>query len=142
MNVMSFVDKGQLEPGSTVLLHNKVLSVVGLLADEADPMVSVMKVTAPAATLSRVDLLALPPPHLARSHSASPPCEDAHSASRNAVPQHPLPKGIFMHRCPCTYAQSPLASSPYEYTHTASWNALPRRSIRTVDTPHSSAKVQ
>mmetsp|Transcript_1703 Transcript_1703/g.4938 ORF Transcript_1703/g.4938 Transcript_1703/m.4938 type:complete len:446 (+) Transcript_1703:224-1561(+) len=44
VSVMSFVDKGQLEPGSTVLLHNKVLSVVGLLADEADPMVSVMKV--------------------------------------------------------------------------------------------------
>lgn len=43
--MMSFVDKAQLEPGSTVLLHNKVLSVVGLLADEADPMVSVMKVT-------------------------------------------------------------------------------------------------
>lgn len=44
VNIMSFVDKGQLEPGSTVLLHNKALSVVGLLADEADPMVSVMKV--------------------------------------------------------------------------------------------------
>lgn len=43
MNIMSFVDKGQLEPGSTLLLHNKVLSVVGLLADETDPMVSVMK---------------------------------------------------------------------------------------------------
>ena len=44
VNIMSFVDKGQLEPGSTLLLHNKVLSVVGLLADETDPMVSVMKV--------------------------------------------------------------------------------------------------
>lgn len=93
MNVMSFVDKGQLEPGSTVLLHNKVLSVVGLLADEADPMVSVMKVTAPAATLSREDLLALLPPHLAQSHPASPPCEDAHTASRNALPHHPFARG-------------------------------------------------
>ncbi len=27
-----------------MLLHNKVLSVVGLLSDETDPMVSVMKV--------------------------------------------------------------------------------------------------
>ena len=36
--------QGQLEPGCTVLLHNKVLSVVGLLSDETDPMVSVMKV--------------------------------------------------------------------------------------------------
>lgn len=34
----------QLEPGSSLLTHNKVNSVVGLLADEADPMVSVMKV--------------------------------------------------------------------------------------------------
>ena len=41
---MSFVDKEQLEPGSSVLLHNRVLSVVGLLQDEVDPMVSVMKV--------------------------------------------------------------------------------------------------
>ncbi len=43
VNIMSFVDKGQLEPGATVLLHNKALSVVGLLTDETDPMVSVMK---------------------------------------------------------------------------------------------------
>ena len=44
VNMLSFVDKGVLEPGSSVLLHNKVLSVVGTLTDEADPMVSVMKV--------------------------------------------------------------------------------------------------
>jgi len=44
VNIMSFVDKDQLEPGSSLLTHNKVNSVVGLLADEADPMVSVMKV--------------------------------------------------------------------------------------------------
>lgn len=43
VNVLSIVDKAQLEPGCTVLLHNKGLAVVGLLADEADPMVSVMK---------------------------------------------------------------------------------------------------
>ena len=42
--ISSFVDKDQLEPGSSVLLHHKVLSVVGMLADDADPMVSVMKV--------------------------------------------------------------------------------------------------
>eukprot|EP00798_Chlamydomonas_sp_ICE-L_P012507 gene12507-15721_t len=42
--VMSFVDKTQLEPGCSVLLHNKAMSVVGILSDEADPMVSVMKV--------------------------------------------------------------------------------------------------
>jgi 26S proteasome regulatory subunit T2 len=42
--ILSFVDKDQLEPGSTVLLHNKVLAVVGILQDEVDPLVSVMKV--------------------------------------------------------------------------------------------------
>merc|ERR1712054_653073 len=41
---MSFVDKDQIEPGSSILMHNKVLSVVGLLADEVDPMVNGMKV--------------------------------------------------------------------------------------------------
>eukprot|EP00171_Calliarthron_tuberculosum_P010445 IDg10445t1 len=40
----SFVDKDQLEPGSSVLLHHKLFSIVGVLADDADPMVSVMKV--------------------------------------------------------------------------------------------------
>lgn len=44
VNIMSFVDKDQIEPGTTVLLHNKVLSVVGILADDVDPMVNVMKV--------------------------------------------------------------------------------------------------
>lgn len=44
VTIMSFVDKDQLEPGSSVLLHNKVMSVVGLLPDDVDPMVSVMKV--------------------------------------------------------------------------------------------------
>ncbi|KAL3142519.1 26S proteasome regulatory subunit 4 B [Trebouxia sp. C0009 RCD-2024] len=44
VSVLSFVDKTQLEPGCSVLMHNKVLSVVGLLQDETDPMVSVMKV--------------------------------------------------------------------------------------------------
>lgn len=44
VNIMSFVDKNQLEPGCSILMHNKVLSVVGILSDDADPMVSVMKV--------------------------------------------------------------------------------------------------
>ena len=44
VNILSFVDKDMIEPGSTVLLHNKVLSVVGLLSDDVDPMVNVMKV--------------------------------------------------------------------------------------------------
>jgi len=44
VSIMSFVDRDQLEPGCSILLHNKVLSVVGLLQDEVDPLVSVMKV--------------------------------------------------------------------------------------------------
>jgi 26S proteasome regulatory subunit T2 len=44
VTIMSFVDKDQLEPGCSILLHNKVLSVVGILSDEVDPLVSVMKV--------------------------------------------------------------------------------------------------
>ncbi|KAL6209893.1 hypothetical protein ACLB2K_020832 [Fragaria x ananassa] len=44
VGILSFVDKDRLEPGCAILMHNKVLSVVGLLQDEVDPMVSVMKV--------------------------------------------------------------------------------------------------
>merc|ERR1711935_693979 len=35
---------GLLDPGCSVLLHNKTMSVVGILEDDTDPMVSVMKV--------------------------------------------------------------------------------------------------
>lgn len=41
--IMSFVDKDLLEPGCSVLLHHKTQSVVGVLQDDTDPMVSVMK---------------------------------------------------------------------------------------------------
>jgi 26S proteasome regulatory subunit T2 len=44
VTILSFVDKDLLEPSCSVLLHNKVLSVVGILSDEVDPLVSVMKV--------------------------------------------------------------------------------------------------
>merc|ERR1719456_1660214 len=44
VNVLSFVDKDQLEPGCSILMHNKALSVVGILADDVDPLVNVMKV--------------------------------------------------------------------------------------------------
>lgn len=43
VSIMSFVDKGLLEPGCSVLLHHKSVSIVGVLQDDADPMVSVMK---------------------------------------------------------------------------------------------------
>ncbi|KAM0748382.1 26S proteasome subunit P45 [Meredithblackwellia eburnea MCA 4105] len=44
VSIMSFVDKDQLEPGCSVLLHHKAMSIVGVLQDDADPMVSMMKV--------------------------------------------------------------------------------------------------
>ncbi|KAL0872905.1 hypothetical protein Bca101_022610 [Brassica carinata] len=37
--ILSFVDKDQLEPGCSVLIHNKVLFVVGILQDEVYPIV-------------------------------------------------------------------------------------------------------
>merc|ERR1712048_380710 len=44
VNILSSVNQDLLDPGSSVLLHNKTMSVVGILQDDADPMVSVMKV--------------------------------------------------------------------------------------------------
>ncbi|OJJ48924.1 hypothetical protein ASPZODRAFT_149900 [Penicilliopsis zonata CBS 506.65] len=43
VSIMSFVDKDLLEPGASILLHHKSVSVVGVLTEEADPLVSVMK---------------------------------------------------------------------------------------------------
>lgn len=44
VSILSFVDKDLLEPGtSSVLLHHKSMSIVGVLSDDTDPMVSVMK---------------------------------------------------------------------------------------------------
>jgi 26S proteasome regulatory subunit T2 len=44
VSIMSFVDKDKLEPGSTILTNHKSMAVVGILDDDADPMVNVMKV--------------------------------------------------------------------------------------------------
>ena len=43
VGIMSFVDKDLLEPGASIFLHHKTVSVVGVLTDDADPIVSVMK---------------------------------------------------------------------------------------------------
>lgn len=43
VSIMSFVDKDMLEPGCSVLFHHRAMAVVGVLADDADPMVNVMK---------------------------------------------------------------------------------------------------
>merc|ERR1719182_857127 len=44
VTIMSFVDRDLLEPGCSVLLHNKFPSIVGILGDDVDPLVAVMKV--------------------------------------------------------------------------------------------------
>ncbi len=44
VTILSIVDADQLEPGASVLLHNKNSSVVGLLSDDTDPLVTTMKV--------------------------------------------------------------------------------------------------
>ena len=44
VSILSFVDADALEPGCSVLLHHKSSAVVGVLGDDADPMVNVMKV--------------------------------------------------------------------------------------------------
>merc|ERR1712038_1657444 len=43
VSILSFVDKDQLEPGCSVLLNHKGHAVVGVLGDDTDPMVTVMK---------------------------------------------------------------------------------------------------
>jgi len=43
VSILSFVDKDLLEPGCTILMNHKVHAVVGLLGDDVDPMVNVMK---------------------------------------------------------------------------------------------------
>ncbi len=43
-SILSFVDKDMLEPGSNILMHSKTMSVVGIMEEEADPLLNVMKV--------------------------------------------------------------------------------------------------
>ncbi|CAA7267074.1 unnamed protein product [Cyclocybe aegerita] len=43
VSIMSYVDKDLLEPGCQVLLHHKTQSIVGVLQDDTDPLVSIMK---------------------------------------------------------------------------------------------------
>jgi 26S proteasome regulatory subunit T2 len=44
VKILSIVDKEQLELGCTVLLREPTYHIVGILADEADPLLNVMKV--------------------------------------------------------------------------------------------------
>ena len=44
VSIMSFVDKDALEPGSSILIHHKNHAVIGIMQDEVDPLLNVMKV--------------------------------------------------------------------------------------------------
>lgn len=44
VSVLSIVDRDLLEPGCTVLLHFKAMAVVGILSEQTDPSLNVMKV--------------------------------------------------------------------------------------------------
>ena len=44
VTILSFVDKDLLDPGTSVLLHHKSHSIVGIMSDQADPLLNVMKV--------------------------------------------------------------------------------------------------
>ena len=44
VTILSFVDKDLLEPGTSVLLHHKNHSIVGIMGEQADPLLNVMKV--------------------------------------------------------------------------------------------------
>ena len=41
---MSFVDKNELTPNATILCNSKNMAIVGILQDETDPLLNVMKV--------------------------------------------------------------------------------------------------
>ena len=43
VGIMSFVDKDLLEPSCTILMHHKLRNIIGVLGDDTDPMVAVMK---------------------------------------------------------------------------------------------------
>lgn len=43
VNIMSFVNKDLLEPNCTVLLNQKMSAIIGVLSDDTDPMVTIMK---------------------------------------------------------------------------------------------------
>ena len=42
--IMSFVDKDQLEPNSSVLLNYRNMAIVSIMQDDVDPLLNVMKV--------------------------------------------------------------------------------------------------
>lgn len=55
VRILSIVDKDQLELGGNVLLRNEGYHIVGILQDEADPLLNVMKVDkAPTETYSDI----------------------------------------------------------------------------------------
>jgi len=96
--IMSFVDKDQLEPSCSILMHNKIYSVVGILQDEADPMVSVMKVEkAPLESYS--DIGGLEPQIQEIKEAVELPL--THPELYEEIGIKP-PKGVILYGCPGT----------------------------------------
>lgn len=60
--ILSIVDADALEPGCSVLLRKENQAVVGILGNEADPLVSVMKVGRAEVGLCLVRERPRPPP--------------------------------------------------------------------------------
>ncbi|KAK2103845.1 hypothetical protein P7K49_017701 [Saguinus oedipus] len=61
ISILSFVDKDLLEPGCPVLLNYKVHAVIGVLMDDTNPQVTVMKVAkAPQETCADIGALIRP----------------------------------------------------------------------------------
>ncbi len=42
--ILSFVDKDQLQPNSSILMNHRTMAVVGIMQDDVDPLLNVMKV--------------------------------------------------------------------------------------------------
>ena len=78
VSIMSFVDKDLLEPGASILLHHKSVSVVGVLTDDADPLVSVMKLDkAPTESYADIGGLETTDPGGTRGRRAASPASGA-----------------------------------------------------------------
>ncbi|KAI2376602.1 ATPase of 26S proteasome regulatory subunit 4 [Ophidiomyces ophidiicola] len=73
VSIMSFVDKDLLEPGASILLHHKSVSVVGVLTDDADPLVSVMKLESQIQEVREAVELPLLHPELYEEMGIKPP---------------------------------------------------------------------
>eukprot|EP00033_Pygsuia_biforma_P001924 GCRY01002145.1.p1 GENE.GCRY01002145.1~~GCRY01002145.1.p1 ORF type:complete len:441 (+),score=138.08 GCRY01002145.1:184-1506(+) len=98
VNIMSFVDKDELELGCSVLLHHKSLSVVGVLYDNSDTSVESFKIDA-APTESFADIGGLEKQIQEIKESVELPL--THPELYEDMGIRP-PKGVILYGCPGT----------------------------------------